>query len=165
MKKSKLILVLVLIVLIIILIITVLRFNKFFSEIEEIKIEAMTLQERSDNISEFREKEGEIKEKMKKIQERFIDLKTPIEFIGFLEEKAEENNLLFQISPQPAGSNDWPSLRLQITLKGNFLEFTNFLQELERAPFFLEILNLTVFEEKELIQEIEASLLIKVFGK
>ncbi|MDD5606405.1 MAG: type 4a pilus biogenesis protein PilO [Candidatus Pacebacteria bacterium] len=168
MKNSKIILILILILLVVFFTINFLKFNNLFSRAQENKKQVNILQQRAENIIEFKKSQNILDQKIEEIQTMFIDLKVPIEFINFLEQTAENNNLIFKITPQivrKEEKDEWPSLRLQINLKGSFLDFSQFLQEVEIAPYFLDILSITIYREKELEQEIEASLLIKIFGK
>lgn len=168
MKNNKLILILTLFFLIIIFIITFSKSKNLFSQVKEVEREVNILQQRADNIIVFKKSQAVLEQKIQEIESRFIDLKAPISFIEFLEKTAQDNDLILKITPQTIikeEKDQWKSLRLQVNLKGDFFNFMNFLQETEKAPYFLDILNIVVYREKDLLQEVEVSLLIKIFGK
>ncbi len=169
MIKIRIILILSFLFLTIIAIIFFVRINDLFLEAKEVKKELIILNQRQENIIEFKKNQDILNEKINKVESVFVDLKTSLEIITFLEQNAEKNDLFFNIIiPQTVRKEErdhWESLRIQITLKGEFLNFMNFLQELENSKFLLDILNITIYREKEGLQEIEAVLLIKIFGK
>ncbi len=168
MKNSKIIFILVLLGLIITFGFIFSRVNNMFSQIKEAREQVLILEKRAENIKNLEKSQDIIQKREEQIASVFVDLKTPVKFIGFLEQTIEENNLFFNINPQTVRKedlDDWGSLRLQINLRGDFFNFINFLQEIEKAPFLLEILNITVQREQDLSEEVSASLLIKIFGK
>ncbi len=166
MKKIKITLFLTLLALIAVFIIIFNNLNVIFSEVQRVESRVATLQSRADNIIKFEKEQDILDERIKKIESMFINLKVPIDFIAFLEEKGE--NLLFEISPRlvmKEEGDSWDSLRIQISLKGDYFTFMRFLEEIENSPFLVEVLNITINREEELLEEIQVSLLIKIFGK
>src|SRR4030043_1064582 len=87
------------------------------------------------------------KEGLERINEKFIDLEVPVEFIRFLEKNAVDNQLSIEISPastEKKENNLWPSIVFQISANGSFPRFMRFLEKIENSPYLTEITNLSL---------------------
>ncbi len=103
---------------------------------------------------------------------------TPLALIEFLEEMAENLNLVIEISPnviQGRENEPWPSLNFSFALAGSFSDFSKFVEKLELSSFpgaggaqgfLIEILNVDISRlNKETFssEDVRVVLLIKAY--
>jgi hypothetical protein len=68
----------------------------------------------------------------------FISSETPVNFIEFLENLAQDFNLSMKITPQSfekQGNGLWTSMNLDINLIGSFSNLSKFIEKLEYSCF------------------------------
>jgi len=131
---------------------------------------------KTENLKKAQTLYTEYQSKFEKIKSLFIDPREPINFVEFLERESNNSNLSIGMSINPAKEikgDPWPSMNFQLTLKGTFPNFLEFLEKLESAPYLIEFQNLNIrkLSEKESQEEgiseggIVATLLLKVYTK
>lgn len=134
-----------------------------------------------ENLEDFKRIYPAISSNLKKIDDLFINPELPIGFISFLEESAEQSQLIVRISPLPARRikrTPWPFLTFQIKTTASFPGFLRFLDKIENSPYLIKIQNLTAikvpernlhpreeFEEfiPDKVAEVTAVIILKVF--
>ncbi len=80
-----------------------------------------------------------------KIKGVFVNQEIPIEFIQFLENIANENNISIDISPFSFKKEEgaaWAPRGFQINLAGSFFGCRAFLEKVECGPYLLELQNM-----------------------
>lgn len=116
---------------------------------------------------------------LKRIESLFIKAETPVDFIDFLEQIAKQFDAKIDISAITKRTKEgdfWPSLSVQLSIKGSIDNFFKFLEKLENGPFLIEVtdLNIKRITEKELrlkeftgftVGDTGISLLIKIYTK
>jgi hypothetical protein len=114
-----------------------------------------------------------------KINGVFVNSEIPVEFIKFLENTAEENDLLIDISPvsfKKEKDEIWTPMGFQVDLLGTFSGCRAFLEKAEYGSYALELDNLTVqkiTDRKPFLEKfpnlpaeaVSMSLIIKIFSK
>lgn len=139
-----------------------------FREIETTKIEIKKRKENIDNLSgelqniqDFRKKYlkgGELAE----IRNFFVKSEFPIEFITFLEKEAKEVKINLEISPI-SFSKEKNSLGFTLKGFGEFPQFLSFLENLEKAPYLIEIEDLNIARKKEEVSKNQISFSITIY--
>lgn len=131
------------------------------------KKEIAVLQEKISNLQQFKSLYSGLKDVLEKIDDLFVDPEVPVEFIGFLEETAEDYNLEIKISPSLGKKTEkeiWPCLIFQVNNTGKFEGFLKFLERVENSQYLVEIRDLNVsLLEKE--NEIKAAFSVKVYTR
>jgi len=117
---------------------------------------------------------------LQKIDQMFVDLNNPVDFIEFLETTAAGLQATSQISlprssPKQTNQN---FIIFQFSSKGSFSNILSFIKEVESGPYLIELENLTIqnFQENQTqaaskkniskdysARQVEAVLAIKVF--
>lgn len=147
----------------------------FVSEKNKITI----LEKEKENIKKIESIYKAQAENFVKIDNLFVDPEMPIEFIKFLEQTAESEQLkleIISISKSTKKDDFWPSLNLELKLTGSFLNFLKFLEKIENCQYLIEPLELktTKLSERDLLIENKDffgkditvnDLLIKVYSK
>lgn len=112
---------------------------------------------------------------LEKIDKLFVDSKTPIGFIQFLEKTASDSGVGIKISLQitpkkEIESGSWSDIVFQISSVGTFQNFLKFFEKIETNPNLTEIQNLVInrlketsAENKKSAGDINASFSMKVF--
>lgn len=104
-----------------------------------------------------------------RLNQLLIEPINPINFIKFLEEQADNSQLLREIDPIPRGreEDDYSYLNFRLKLEGSFPNFLKFFERLESGPYLVNILNLNIrrLEEEELAEQISALISIRVYAK
>jgi hypothetical protein len=119
------------------------------------------------NLKKFQAASENYQSNLEKIDELFISLSEPINFIKFLEEEVRASKLSIDIMPLSSNetkSDFWPSMNFQLGVNGSFPGFLEFFEKLESSPFLIEVINLDASRMTS-GEEIMASLLIKVYTK
>ncbi|PIZ87812.1 MAG: hypothetical protein COX92_00320 [Candidatus Nealsonbacteria bacterium CG_4_10_14_0_2_um_filter_40_15] len=119
------------------------------------------------NLENFKIIYKNLEEISEKIDGLSVNPEVPVEFIGFLENTAEEYHLKIEISPSSARATEkdlWSYITFQISTSGYFTNFLKFQKRMENSPYLIEIQNLSIGRLTEL-GEIQASFTIKVFTK
>lgn len=141
-----------------------------------LKEKLIFLEEDLKNLPELKKKEEKIKKTEEKMESFFVNKETPIEFIRFLENLSNDYQLSLELSPLPSkkASNDpWFSLNFQISLIGPFQNVARFIDKLEAGPFLVKVdgINIAIKDlsskelEKSNLEEVKASLFLRVYGK
>lgn len=128
------------------------------------KKELLELETKTKNLKSFQRSSQGYLADFEKIEELLINPSEPINFIEFLEREAKEASLSIEILPFPLGKeeNQLPSMNFRLIIKGPFSNFLKFLEKLESALYLIDTLNLNATKRDE---EMEISLLIKVYTK
>lgn len=95
---------------------------------------------------------------LEKIQKLFISPEIPIEFLQFLEQAAEQSNVLMNISFSSQSQEEitfFPFLNIQLSVSGVCSDCLRFLEKLETGPYLIEIHRFTAreFTKKQLKTE------------
>ena len=117
------------------------------------------------NLDKFKIIYKNLEEISEKIDELFVNPEVPVEFIGFLENTAEEYHLKIEVSPASARATEkdiWSYITFQISASGSFVDFLKFQKKMENGPYLIEIQNLSIGRLTE-SDDIRASFTIKVF--
>ncbi|MBI2123740.1 MAG: hypothetical protein HYU04_00610 [Candidatus Wildermuthbacteria bacterium] len=96
----------------------------------------------------------------------FVDRKTPIAFIEFLETYSQGSEVSLEISPVESLKKEadvWDSIDFDLTGKGTFPNVMSFMEQVENAPYLLEFKNLTL--QRLATGEASFLFLIKVYTK
>ncbi|MFN3301789.1 MAG: type 4a pilus biogenesis protein PilO [Patescibacteria group bacterium] len=128
--------------------------------LEELRLKGQTLAKTK---KEFKEIEGEIP-----ILERFFLIEgEELNFITSLEEIAQKNNISQEINlgTKQNFKNSYKVMPVNLSLKGSFINFINYLREIEKLDFYFNIdsLNITTISPEK--DEINVSLTAKTYWK
>lgn len=111
----------------------------------------------------FKEDYENYRPNLEKIDELFIDPDNPVDFIKFLEDKAEEYNLDMQISLSLLSSGQKGFVSFVFSLKGSLPDVLKFLSNIEQGVYLIEIEKLTI--QDSLKKTVEATLTVKALKK
>lgn len=135
------------------------------------------LERKIENLESFQIFYKKNKANFEKLDSLFINPQEPVDFIQFLEQQAQDSEVLLKISPpavQKLKKGLWPSMNFRLTLKGPFPNFLKFLEKLESSPYLIEIssLNARRLTERDIVEpeelsvgDVEVFLTIKVYTK
>ncbi len=111
---------------------------------EKIKIQKNI--DREKNMSKLSEEVKEIEPRMEKFSQIFINQNRELEFITQLEKLAKDNNvkqnLNLQQSKKTTSQNTYSETPINIDVQGSMNNALNYLQELERLNYYININNL-----------------------
>jgi len=127
---------------------------------------SITLQLKIDGLERFKDTYKGLEGDLKKIDDLFVNLEVPVEFINFLENEAQQLNLDFKISSASNYANNpnpWSYIIFQATADGNFSDLVKFLEKIENSSYLIEIININIREDGDGV--IRATFSIKVFAK
>lgn len=103
------------------------------------------IQERE--IEEFKINYENNKEDFQRIDEAIFDAKNPLDFIEFLENSADEENLGIVISPiSPSQMSEFKTIAVQISVTGDFSGILRFINRLENGHYLISLENLIIKE-------------------
>lgn len=132
------------------------------------KKELLESEVKIENLHDFKANFKQYQPNLEKIDQLFISISEPVEFIEFLESEASNARLLATISP-PAlkGKNDdfWPSLEFALDIRGPSPNFLRFLDRLESAPYLIRTVNLSARKDPKIDNNIIAALSIRIYAK
>lgn len=131
------------------------------------KKELLELEVKIKNIHDFKANFKQYQPNLEKINQLFVNISEPIEFIEFLENEANDSRLSIEVAPPILRSGDkdsWPALDFSLNLKGSSLNFLRFLERLDSSQHLLETVNLIIRDNPDK-DGITAALLIKVYAK
>lgn len=173
-----------LIALISVLIILLLFIFLIFPSFNKIITNSNNLSSKKTSISVFRSQAAEVESfkknyneyepNLKKIDQLFINIKNPVDFIEFLEKIALESGIESEISLSPYTLNEGESVIVfQFFSTGDFLKILQFTKALESGPYLIEIKNLTIKNSSKQNASgknsvpgiVDATFLIKVFAE
>jgi len=137
-----------------------------------VEVELASIGEKNSEFGNWEKELPDLRQDLEKIKKLFVNLETPVEFLRFLENLAQDNNLSIRVSLLRAGSDkdsNGAILQFKILIDGLFSDCARFLEKLENAPYLIAIedLNIVRLPEEEgegFSEEIEFNLSIKVFG-
>lgn len=127
--------------------------------------ELAVLEAKIANLENFKTASRDFEEISEKIDNLFIDLLVPVDFIRFLENMAQSHYLDIGISPAAADKSNkdqWQSLVFQVTSRGSFSDLLRFLEKLENSLYLTEVQNLNIAREGEGVRAVFS---IKVFAR
>ncbi len=85
---------------------------------------------------------------MEKIEQSFVDLQNPVDFIKFVEESADDSNIEFDISLMSSTKKESldgkTPVIFQIFTKGEFSDILTFSQKLENGAYIVSIKSLSI---------------------
>jgi len=105
------------------------------------------LEAEKQNMRNFKMFRSVYQENLAKIDNLFINIAEPVNFIEFLEKESAQSHLAVEISPlAPKTVKDdvWSSMEFSLKLFGSFTNFLRFFDKLESGPYLIEALNLDV---------------------
>ncbi len=111
------------------------------------KQDALYLDNKLENIDEFKRNYKEIKGNLEKGENLFATSEAPVDFIGFLEEISKNTYISIEIAPSPLAKslNDpWFSMVFQIRAVSGFRNFLEFIEKLETGPYLTQIKSLNI---------------------
>ena len=112
------------------------------------KNEMQTLRAQIVETEKFRKNYVNYKSNLGKIDQLFVDLNNPVDFIKFLETTAEKSQIILQValptSSQTTKQGSPDSLNFQISIKGGFLGVLDFIKKIEEGTYLIEVENLTM---------------------
>lgn len=146
--------------------------KKLSEEISRIKADFSVLEERRENIQNFRKKFSQIKENLFLLENSFVEKDFPIDFIKFLEETAKSENILLEINPPTYQKDGFLAFLLKI--EGESSHFFRFLEKIESCQYLVMIEKVNFFrktppqpektEEKSVV-ELKGEVVLKVCAK
>lgn len=108
------------------------------------------------------------------VENRLIDANIPIDLVTFLEESASSVGVSIDIAPgviKDRGEDRWPTIDLLLSVSGPSLSFIKFLDKVENAPYFIDIISLNAertidgSKDREASRDIKTSLSISVLTR
>ncbi len=150
---------------------------------EDLILRKEELAQTEKEIKTFKETESvyeNSKEDVDKISKLFYDPENYLEFMDFITEKPKSynlNNEILKSLPNPTTKSDfWSSYSFQISSIGSFPSLMKFIKSLEKGPYLIEIMNISikktsgegsrgVISQNLSPEDVNASLLIKVYSK
>ena len=103
-----------------------------------------SLENRTENLKEFKIIYQKIQTDIEKIENLFVDEKMPVEFIDFLEKKADDCYISMDVSLSSLKKNkeeSWSFLVFQIDSIGSLSGISRFLEKMETSPYLIEVQN------------------------
>jgi len=148
-------------------------------ELVGIKKELTMINEKTKGINDIKKTCNAIDYNLEKSENLFVNLEIPVSLIEFLENSADNLNLLSKISPvflKEVKDDIWDFVGFRLTIAGPYDGLMRFLVKIESAPFLIEAqdLSIRILTDSELSAEdykqfdsgdVLASLTIKSFGK
>ncbi|MBI2450381.1 MAG: hypothetical protein HYV47_02480 [Candidatus Nealsonbacteria bacterium] len=120
------------------------------------------------NFKNFEDNFKQYQPNFQKIDGLFISYSEPIKFIEFLEKEAANSKLSIEITP-PILSKTKNELGIvvdfHLILKGEFADFSEFLEKLEAAPYLVRVSNLDIRKNAKPEVGITANLSIIALAK
>jgi Tfp pilus assembly protein PilO len=136
--------------------------KNYSKEIISKKEGGLLLEKKLEDIENFKKNYLHIKENLEKIENLFVNLETPVDFIRFLENNSQDLSIKISLAGIGKEEKGWSYLNFSINTRGSFTQFLKFLEKIESSPYLIEINSLNI---KRSEKEIEANFLIKVFAK
>ena len=135
--------------------------------------ELLQLKEDAKNSREFDILSTQYANEFSRLQELFVDSKTPIAFFRFLDETSSSLGIPIEKAPgleQQREKDPWPSFEVRVAGRGLYPNVIAFLQKIENAPYVVEVQTLTLLGTKGLLAEentgeVDFSFSLKVFTK
>lgn len=106
-----------------------------------------SLSEKEENLNDFKNKYREIGPNLEKIDSLFVDVKTPISFINFLDKTSEDCGVKLNISSSIASRSAGESLfflNFQVNSTGLFSDTMRFIEKIENSQYLIEIKNINI---------------------
>jgi hypothetical protein len=109
------------------------------------KNDIATLNAEAAEIDNFKQSYDIYKPNLDKIDQMFVDIKNPVDFIKFLEDTAASCHATSHISlPSSYQQSAKNFIDLQIFSSGGFSDVLSFLKKIENGPYLVEVENLTI---------------------
>lgn len=146
--------------------------EEFSSQLLSVEAELVSIGEKNNELYNWERELPDLKPDLEKIEELFINLEMPVEFLRFLENLARDNNLSIRVSLLRAGENKDSNaaiLQFKVLVDGSFSNCAKFLEKLENAPYLIAVENLIITRvlkggEESFFEGMQFNLSIKVFG-
>ena len=116
-------------------------------EIIDQKQKLNSLEDRLNNVEEFRQKSQEIGQNLVKAESIFINSEAPVDFIAFLEQISQNYQVSIEIAPSvPIKEKGglWTHINFQITSYSSFPRFLQFLEKIESSSYLIKIIDLNI---------------------
>lgn len=114
-------------------------------ELEDLKSQEL-------RIRAFQETRASFSAKLQSIENLFGDANNPISFLEFLEASASDLGLVIDVipnSPLRLPQDPWTSMTFAIHSKGPYQSAMRFLENLDNAPYLLEVREVNIAASKE----------------
>ena len=95
-------------------------------------------------IENFKSNYNIFKPNLEKIDQSFIDVNYPVDFIKFIESTASECGIDLEINLPSSDQQADAYFMLQLSSEGSFSNILNFTKKIESGPYLIEIDNLTI---------------------
>lgn len=98
-------------------------------------------------LEEFKKIERAAGLNFKQIDQLFINKDVPYDFVLFLENLAKGNELSMELSGGGSGGSKkdpWDELTFQVTLEGQIPDALQFIAQLEKSPYLIDIQNIQI---------------------
>lgn len=118
--------------------------NKSSQELILQKKDLISFEQKLKNLENLREKYKTHQQNLEKINNFFVDLSLPIEFMDFLEKSVLNSQSSIKISLTKEIAEPEPALSFNISFSGSFSNLLKLIDKLENSPYLIEITNLNV---------------------
>ena len=121
----------------------------------------------AESIQKFQKLQVSKEQEIKRFERLFLDFTTPISFLEFIENLAQDFQLELKISPdnpKKIKEDPWRSLNFTLATIGSYGNVAAFVEKLELAPYALEVVSLRIARAtQEADGNIQATLVIKIY--
>lgn len=100
--------------------------------------EKLILEDQLTALQDYKETARDVQKNLDALEDMFVNVQFPVDFVQFLENLASENDLLIEIS-SPAGGEEDGYAMFQLALRGTSPDFTRFIARLETGPYLVKI--------------------------
>lgn len=118
--------------------------EKNSSDLVSAKDSIIALKAQANEVESFKKNYEGYKPSLDKMDRLFIDPKNPVDFIEFIENTAYNSGVTSQISIAPSSADEQQYVALQLSSEGSFSDILNFVKNIEKGPYLIEIENLTI---------------------
>jgi len=137
--------------------------EKNSKELISAKNSIVVLNSEIDEIENFKSNYNIFKSNLEKIDQSFIDINYPVDFIKFLEDTASDCGVDLEINLPSSDQQVNTYLMLQLSSEGTFSGILDFTKKIESGPYLIEIDNLTI--QNSQVKGEMATFNIKAFTK
>ena len=126
------------------------------------RVEAASMDFQNRELDHFKKQYKEYGSSLESINQSFVDIKNPVNFIEFLEEAAADLTIDFDINlnvaPRKEGSDNQPVAVFQVFAKGAFPNVLAFSEKMEKGPYLINVKSLSVKKtEKGVLSKADTS--------
>lgn len=121
----------------------------------------------AESIQQFQKLQVLKEQEFKRFETVFIDFTTPISFLEFIENLAQDFRLELRVSPdnpKKIEGDPWRSLNFTLATVGSYSSVAGFVEKLELAPYVLEVVSLRITQTtQEADGNVNATIVLKVY--